>query len=297
MTDFEAIHAPGSMQVTASIWPTLVLAERDRPSWMPSPYAYAMHLMGKVPLPPPGKEVRRGKLFEGPAEQILEEDHGIRLREKQFHVKHPKLDGVSATLDGLAEDGRIVEIKVVDQRDYTERWTRHPPIYPRMQALCQLACMPEVEEAVVAALVVSWKEIKVETCRVERMPGLIKSLELRAAKFLELIRAGEAPAPDFSRSSALTLRKALGLTEKRTSLVDSADLMRFERWQQAKLDKQAAEKTEEACRNYFTVRMLGATQAYIGDRYRIDVKEVHKKEHVVKACSYPQFTLKELKND
>lgn len=294
MSTFEDRHSAGSMRVTASVWPTLVLRPEDRPKWLPSPFAYAAHLSGKAPLPEPDVVVRRGKLLEPVAYQLLAEDHGLEVPEDQRQVwlEHAELRA-GATVDGLA-DGCGIEIKTVDDRDYRDKWQPYPPLYPRMQAQCAMACDPSIEAFRIVALRLGYKTVAAEVFVEPRRPAVIQKLEDAAGQFLEMLARDELPDPDPSPSTVAALAKVIALDpDAEIDLSEDMEaLVRAERWRQARADRIAAEKVEDAQEMWFRARMRAASVARVGP-LMVTAKDVARKAYNVAPSTSRQYSLKE----
>jgi hypothetical protein len=297
MTDqFQLDHAAGSLRVTASSWPTLVLAPDERPGWLPSPLAYGLHITGAEPLPPPGNEVLRGKLLEPVAITLLHEaghpeiDQQIRLQHRTIPaLAYP--DGLSRTVDPAQAHG--YEIKVVDARDYERDWNP-APLYPRLQAQAQMACGGHPVTLIVP-LVVGYKTIELgQIVEEPRRSDVIEVLEFAATEFLQGLERGKLPAPDTSMSSYRALQAITDLRDERIELAGPEAEEWLAEWLEGQRNTNrgnAAKKQIDRCKAWLAAQAGSASEIVIGDTV-IKRKLVEVAAHEVKANQHWRWTIK-----
>lgn len=282
MTDqFAEDHEPGSMTLTASAMPCLIVPPEYRPRWAPSPLSYALHLRGDAPMPSgDAKTLRRGKLMESVGRELLRMDHSIALVAEQVRCARPDLPAV-CWLDGvMAErDNWAVEMKSMTRRTYEEDWLDGPPLWTRVQAQAQQMISPELVGVLIVPIVIdTWTgnpEIPAvyEELRDENIGTMLADT---GRGFLEMIHHGELPAPDETIASYDAVMRTLKLDERKAvTLADVADAAQFRWWQQAKHQRQAGEKMEEASKRYFAMRAGSASVIELPGVGRIERKQVN----------------------
>lgn len=296
--DFAAEHGPGTKWLTASRAPALILPPDKRPAWMPSAYALAAHMLNLQSLPDAGDNpvVKRGKRLEPIALDILAEEGIVGTQARQVRLEHDSLS-MLAYPDAVSffperQDMGVVEVKVVEARDYDESWGGKAPLAPRVQLHCQLACSDFAFGAIVP-LVIGFKKLELgEIVFEERWPDMTALIEERAALFLRLVELGKLPDPDDSASSYETLQKLVDLDpEKEIHLEGEAPRAWLTAWRDASARRLDAEKQEDAARRYFASRAGDATTITVdGDDRPLTRKLVRRKAYEVAASQHWKWT-------
>lgn len=275
---FAADHAPGAMKLSASLWPCLVLPPEHRPQWLPSPYSYGLHLRGDAPLPEGDvKTLRRGKLLEPVGKVLLLEDRGIEINHEQARRERRDVPAL-CYLDGMAYGTTwAVEFKSMPERIYRDQWDGEPPWYPRIQAQAQMAIDAELAGVLIVPIVISYAgnpDIPAiyEEPRDDQAGAMLVE---QGQAFLEMLRAGELPAPDETVASYDALMKVLKIQPQETiELADAEALDQFRVWQMAKAQKSGGQRLEEAAKRYFALRAGNAAVIEIPGMGRIKRKQV-----------------------
>lgn len=174
--------------------------------------------LGLAPDQDENDAMRWGKKLEP---LILEEytaRTGRTVAAVQQFVRHPGYPWMTATLDGLTTDGRIVEVKTTSSwaREWGDEDTDAIPEAYLVQVHHQMACTG-IAEADVAVLIGGQK---FRTYRVERNAGLIEVIEARCAEFWTCVR--EKTPPDWGRMDARTLAVLYPGCEGEVDLDDGA---------------------------------------------------------------------------
>lgn len=193
---FESLHAPGSMVVTASGVPNLFGCG------FASAYSYALHLNGEVPMPDVGSEMtRRGNYLEPVLFKMFEDEHGRHVRQVKAYADHPELEGLSASPDGVEvvdkADVGPAEAKVVNQVSFAEQWNGLPPLRVMLQHQTQLACT-----GAAAGPILAW-ELGTFRSRLHHWDigchqGTVERILEETDSFLKRLRDGKTPDPDFT---------------------------------------------------------------------------------------------------
>lgn len=185
---FDEVHTPGSRVLSASKWPLLALDKDDLPSWMPSRNTYRKYLLGQKDLPKAGRPALIGQLLEDDVLDLLAEDHGIEVSNRQAQFWHHELRAV-AHVDGVAGD-KIVETKVTTAPLFETKYEDGPPMYVRAQVQAQMACSGH-KGAIIVCCAVSTRFFADMTLHIYDEPrheGFIARLEDEGRRFLEELR-------------------------------------------------------------------------------------------------------------
>jgi hypothetical protein len=305
---FDRFHAAGSMTLTASSVPALFGQSR-----FAGRYALACHLTGKVPMSVPNEAlVERGRLLEPVivsmlrAEQPTWDVYGLRA-----YAPHRSIDRFIASPDmeawrqdehppgQLTPNGPpgIVESKVVADLIFEERWQDGPPLDVELQHQAQFACSGATWGAIVALVIGTFRFDLVVYLTAPELKA-IALIETAAREFLGMLDAGQLPEPDDHRSSLRALEQVYPNVDPGKILTLQDDdltegIKRFDAWEQAKLDRLATEKLEEAAQNWFFVRALDAGEVRLGNDRTVSAKLITRKGYTkqVAAGSYRKWSL------
>lgn len=296
---FDKVHRCGSMCLTASQVPALFMQSR-----FAGRYSLAAHIMGRVPLdPPPNVLMQRGKLLEPIFAEMIRDEVGWDVHQLKHYARHRRLPRLIASPDhGAVSRDRpepgIIEGKVVGGIVFQDRWADEPPLDVQLQLQTQFACTGATWGAV-AALVVSDFRFDMIVYPMEPDPATIKIIAEAAESFLAMADAGQMPDPDEHPSSINALAQIYPQADPgkivRFAPEDAPEAQeRWDAWNQARLDRLAAEKIETANENWFFTRAIDAGQILIGNDRRIDVKTVRRKGYTkkVEPSSYRKWELK-----
>ena len=154
-----------------------------------------------------------------------------------------------ADLDHHSSCG-IIEAKVVANRVFEQRWQDGPPLAVELQHQAQFACTG-AGWGVIAALVVGTFRFELLLWETVPEPQAIALIERTAHEFLARLAADQLPEPDDHASSLAALATIYPSIDPGKIVTLSGDdlgegLRRFDAWEQASLDRLAAEKIEEA---------------------------------------------------
>lgn len=295
---FDRYHGPGSRIVTASQVPALFGQSR-----FAGRYALAAHIMGKVPLRQPTEAlVERGQMLEPVVAALIARETGWEVQPVRAWAAHHKIDRFIASPDFIAyrkdRDGPgIIEAKVVADLVFEKLYEDAPPLEVELQHQAQYACTGATWGAIAPLVLGTFRFDQIVYHR-EPEPDTIRILEDGVAAFLAMVDLGRMPDPDEHNTSIDALAAIYPEVEpgKVARLVgEDADeaVARFDAWQQARLDALAAEKTEEAAKNWFFTRAPDAGQIRVGNDRVIDVSIHHRKEskRIVAAGSYRKWKL------
>lgn len=204
---FSADHAPGSMVPTASAMPCLFIPRELLPAWAPSPYGYALHLVGQVPFPSLDSAIlRRGRWLEPCGRMAVQDEYQIEVirpnGDDNSHLRRYRKDIPAACwLDDITTTGDAVEYKSVSERTYREFWADGPPDVVLGQVHAQMAIDPTLPRVIVVAVVFGYAALRVERFDIERDPEIVELIADTTNAFVEMLRRGELPEYDASAAS------------------------------------------------------------------------------------------------
>jgi putative phage-type endonuclease len=174
-----------------------------------NPYETALSLyLRKLGLAPPVVEtpaMRRGKRFEPLIAEDYADETGHGFIAEQVFVRSPVLDFMTATLDRVRDDGRLVELKSVGVRSahlWGESGSDEVPDFYLVQAMHQLS-VTGMDLIDVAALIAG------EHFRVyplERDDRIIARIQEREQEFWDRVLRRDPPPVDPARDGAALAR-------------------------------------------------------------------------------------------
>jgi hypothetical protein len=285
--------------MTSSRVPCLVLPPELRPRWMPSPLSLAQHMLGIVAIEAEGKVLRRGKLLEPVGKVLLAEDFGIELVAEQVRYELPDLPAACHVDGVIRPDGEdvLVEMKSMPDRVYPEQWADGPPLHVVVQVQFQLA-LAEVERAIVMPITVDYAggfEVpQLHELRYDQ--SIIDLLLTTSREFLNMLRAGELPAPDETVASYEAIMRTLKIQAQKTVVLnDERSAEMFRDWQVDRRRLRAGETGDEAAKRYFAARVGDAAVVELPGVGRIERKQVVVPAEKVLRAAYTktQWNLKE----
>lgn len=294
---FRLMHAAGSRMISASN----VAALFGRSRWT-SRFAYLAHVSGRVPMPEVGgAHIERGKRLERVVAEMVAEDKGWRVENVRAWAEHPAVTGLYASPDGVAwrpdrEDAGVLELKTVDALIFEREWLGGVPLDIELQHQTQLACTG-AKWGAIAILILGIGRFDLVVYETEPHAGTIRAIEREAREALRMIAAGELPPFDDSDHTVEALRALYPVEEGKMVAISDEEreegARRWEAWAQARLDRLAAEKVEEAQRRWFTVRGVGAALIRIDNSREIAVKQSSVKAKTIPATTMTRYTLRD----
>jgi hypothetical protein len=297
--EFAELHACGSGVLTASNVNALFGLSRYA-----GRYAVACHIAGKAAMAEPDNDtVYWGKEFEAPilARAAKQEDWDIR--QITAYARCPTFPRLLASPDAVVRCVKragvgLVEVKDVAEPVFEQRWQNEPPIDVHLQHQAQYACCPDANWGAVVALVHGAYKREVKIFPTAPDGDAIEIILRETAALFDLLDKGELPEPDLHPSSIDALGEVYPDVIPGKSLVmmgeEAAEAsLRFDRWEQAKRDRLAAEKVEEAQRSWFLTRALDAEELKIGNARSVRVKTIKRKAYTVevRAKSFRKWDL------
>jgi hypothetical protein len=279
---FALDHAAGSMQLSASMMPCLIVPPAYRPRWAPSAFAYGLHLRGDSPLPSRATDIMRtGSMMEPVAARLLRAYHGITITtspDDLGRVRRHRADLPAVTyLDGLVDDETATEIKNVRSWVYRDNWASGPPLWIKAQAQAQMLIDPNLARILIVPVVIGSDECPrvLQVYEEPRDPAVGEMLLETGLAFLEMLRDGELPDPDETVSSYDAMMRTFKIDRDETVvLADDHAAEMFRMWQVDKLKARSGEDGEKAAKRYFAARAGPAAVIEIPGIGRIERKAV-----------------------
>jgi predicted phage-related endonuclease len=264
-----------------------------------TPYSLSARKLGLLEVVPDNAILRRGRLLEPVAIQLLQEEKPewqLTRPHAYYCDQMPRL-GATPDLFVVDENNRrgVVQIKSVEPSVFARAWHDSetgevvPPTWIAVQAMME-AHLTNSEFAFIAALVVG-HGIHLELIEVPIREDVIRRLYERAAIFWHQVDHGKTLDPDFSRDGA-AIAEVLRRDDE-TELDFSADNELPDiasRLEAAQTAKKMCEETIENCKARILHRIGAAAKVKFAGGL-ISAKTVYRKEHMVSATSYRRLTV------
>lgn len=211
------------------------------------------------------------------------------LRDPDHHL--------GATPDAYAEDSDkkfvVLEIKTISSFEMKRgRWTEaSPPESVLLQTLTQMHLAAADYGLVLAFDLDRWKLMP--PYRVDRYLEVENEIEARAQKFMEAVRDGHEPGPDFARDGALIAARYLKTERKEIDLrgdnrmgelcqqyLDVSAVLRKFQDRRSEVAAEIASKIEDA-------------EVALVNGYKLTNKLIHRRAHQVAESSYRKLSISE----
>lgn len=241
--------------------------------------------------------LRRGRLMEGPALQILREDYPDYTFERANTYHRDPALRFGATPDIIAMHPKrgkgVVQVKSVAPQVFRAHWQREdgiiePPLYAICQAICEHHLVDDAEWCAVAPIVVGFG---VECPLIEipldkNAPRLLANMKDAIADFWKSVKDGKAPEFDYEKDGE-RIAALYGISNGQT-----IDLSRDNRIgellteddKQKEIEKAATEK-RKAIKAEVLAKMGAAEVAYHPE-WDLTFKTQERRAYEVKATSF-----------
>ena len=172
-----------------------------------TPLQLYMEKRGEIEPQPENMAMRLGTKLEPIIRELYEEETGNKVTLQPETIYHPEYNFLSATVDGLVGDNKILEIKKVgyDSAVWGEQFTDNIPDYYITQVQ-QYMAIYDRDEADLAALV-SGNDFRIYN--IKRDDDLIKMMFTIASEFWEMVQNGTPPAIKTTEDWQLRFSKQL----------------------------------------------------------------------------------------
>ena len=257
-------------------------------------YGLWMLKAGKIEREPENEEMRRGRRLEKVALEMAFEDHpewdyASPLADEKVYLSETTLR-LGATPDAilLSDSSLLLEIKTLSESTFKNRWIDGPPRHVLDQVLIGMT-LSSVRKGVVAAMVITYSgRLRMHYFEVEDDQERIKRLIEEVKGFWQSIADGIEPEPDFC--SDLELIRKIPSTGGEIDLTGDNEVLELrEKFDFHRMNESVSKKAMDEIKAKMLHKMRGAGSAVFNSRPIARVATVTKKEHVVKASTYPMF--------
>lgn len=245
--------------------------------------------------------MRRGRLLEPVAVQILREEHPEWIFEP-YPLGSYYTDTearIGATPDLLARDQLghlgVIQIKNVEPSVFRRTWKDDEdevavPLWIAVQAIIE-AHLTGAVWALAAPLVVGFG-VEMPLIRIPIHAGLIDRIKSEVAAFWRAVESGNAPDADYNRDGKL-LEKAYSPNRPFADLTGDNALVAFaDERAQLSASKSAAEKRISAIKAEFLMKLGDADAGLLADGRWLIGNRVNRKAYAVAESSYVTVTIK-----
>src|SRR6266404_3192232 len=288
ITSREQWLACRSQDVTASIAGALLGVH-------PYSTAYGLYLLKKGLIAEDPEEtgpMRKGRLLEPPAVQMLREDRPdwtIHDYPVGYYYRDPAAR-LGATPDVLAtdENGKlgVVQIKNIEPSIFRRDWPKddegkpEPPLWIVIQALIE-AQLTGAEWAAVAPMVVSYG-VDLPIIMIPFHAGILERIKAEVSEFWQRIENGRNYEPDYGRDGALIAKLYPQDNGLEIDLSGDNEFPGFvEMLENARAKKKSADGDEWIAKTAIASKMGEASIARLADGRRVSLKLQHRSGYVV----------------
>lgn len=249
--------------------------------------------------------MRRGRLLEPVAVEVLREDHPEWIFEPYphgFYYREPE-SRIGCTPDLLVRDqlGRrgSIQIKTVEPSIFRRAWKDDdgeiaPPLWVVVQAIVE-AYLTKVEWVAVAPMVVGFG-LEVPLIQVPIHAGIVDRLKSEVAAFWRAVETGTAPDPDYARDGRL-LEKLFDPSAEIIDLSqDNALPALADERATLSASKNRAEERLKTIKGEFMAKLGSAAAGRLADGRLVTAKRINRKAYSVEPSSYVNLTVKEARS-
>ncbi len=255
--------------------------------------------------PEESQPMRRGRLLEPVALQVLREDRPTwQVEPCGFYYRDP-VARIGATPDALAVDPEregfgVIQVKSVEPGIYRRKWRNaegevEPPLWIVVQAIIESA-LSGASWAAVAPLVMG-HGVELPVVAVPLHAGIMDRLKAEVAHFWRLVEAGTPPDPDYARDGAL-LEWLFDPVDDMVDLSSDNGLPALlDERETLSASKGEAEKRLKAIKTELLVKIGPHAAATVADGRTITAKRVTRKPYAVEETSFVDVRVKAAKQD
>jgi hypothetical protein len=261
-------------------------------------YALAARKLGKLDDTVDSAVLKRGRLLEPVARQLLQEQEQEWEQIAAGSYWYDPDLRFGATPDLFVRNERgigVVQIKTVAPQVFAGKWHNdagviEPPLWVALQAMCE-QYLTGADCAYVAALVIGYG-LSLEVVPVPYLPSVIDSVRSKVAAFWQMVDRGELPDPNYGADRAnlaQVLRQDDGTEiDLRQDNEISGIVAQLTAARHA---KKLAEDQIDHCQAAI-LHKIGAAVRAIFSGGVITAKTVNRKEYVAKASVYRPIRIK-----
>lgn len=264
-----------------------------------SVYALWQVKSGRIPAPPvDGPRIQAGKRLEGAIAEWIAFGNNWKVEQFKGYAECSSFEGMGCTPDYVIvnhPEGECgLQIKNVDALIHKRKWTNgEPPMSVLIQCQHEMHCTGW-KVCYVGALVGGNEPM---TYRVDYRPKIGAEIEKRIAAFWLTVKLGQEPAVDGSDTTAAALAAMYPEAEPARAIDMDGDNEFGERWaqfRQARIDRQAAEKNEQAAKNWIMARIGDAELIRVNSAIIATAKTQRRKAYEVKESTSRVLRPKEM---
>lgn len=227
---------------------------------------------------PPTLRQRIGLAQEPTILKLYEEETGRKVSRSQVFLVSPAYPHLIATLDGVGQDGRIVEFKTASEYSASDWEDGIPEHYmPQVQQQMLVAG----EDVADVAVLIGQSNFLIHT--VERDQEYIEDMLPLLAEFWNQVQERRPPDPTFRDLEALG---KLAPAYADTIELGSASMLSLRAYLQTCEELKVLETSKSSSKSLLLQDMQSHARAIFPDGTVITRKEVSRKEYTVKATSY-----------
>lgn len=225
----------------------------------------------KVGIPVPAvdnDDAREGKLLEAHVADLYHGRTGKAVVKREVFYRYRDFHEVPlfATIDGIDETGRIVEIKTINQFQERERLRDGLPEAWRVQVQVQMLCSGIDEATVVAYLRGSKQDILFP---IQKDPVLHDAIVEAAGRFWEHVKAGVHPPAESASDLALIPHGGGEAVDLDDDYLDLANRLRA-----LQRESTSIEQEKKSIRDRISVAMNGASYGRLSNGWVVEAKVV-----------------------
>jgi predicted phage-related endonuclease len=261
-------------------------------------FALAARKLGKLPYQIDDAVLRRGRLLEPVAKQMLAEaqpDWSL-LDPSAYYSDSEIRFGCTPDLFVRTDRGLgVVQIKTVAPQIFAGKWhndagTIEPPLWIALQAMGEQH-LTGADFAYVAVLVVGYG-LSLELVEVPYLPDVVESMRARVVAFWELVGRGELPPPDYGRDGRHLAKVYVEDDGSELDLTSDNELPEIAaQYEALKAAKQTAQAGIDEAQAKILHKLGSAQRARFAGGV-ITAKTIARKEHWIPASSYRRMTVK-----
>jgi predicted phage-related endonuclease len=260
--------------------------------------------------PEESEAMRRGRLLEPVAVQILREQHPDwkvthNALPEQIYLRDPATR-LGATPDVFVEvPGRgrgIVQVKSVQELIFRKKWRPDPfgPVEPPTWVAIQGETerhLAGADFAITAALVVGFG-VELHEVEVPRVDGLVPAIEKAVAEFWAMVERGDEPPVDYAADAdTIDSLYAAGGGEPIDLTSDNRIRALLQERTRVSRARKAAENEQKRIDTEIKEKLGNAEIAYIGGGEKVTWKTVSRKGYVVEPTTYRTLRCPEIEPD
>lgn len=267
------------------------------PDYAQSAYSLWQIKSGRIPAPAvDGLRIEAGRRLERAIGQWIADIEGWKVEPMEGYAVSDTVPGLGCTPDfrivDHADGPGLLEVKSVDWLQHKRAWGDEPPVHIEIQLQCQMLVTGCKWGAV--GVLVGGNDPKVY--RFEYREKIGKEIERRVAAFWQSVADAKEPPVDGSSATAAAIAEMFPEAKPGASIDLDGDNEFPGRWAalvQARADRNAAEKTETANKNWLMAKVGDAELIRYGGQIIATAKVTKRKGYAVEPSSSRVLRIKD----